>query len=107
MPLRVNLIMSQPYDDGKRRYIGMYDTKTEGPLVGSKQAIYKDSSKLFDSLRETLRERANQISVMNKRLPESLGSHPWFQGMKALDPETLQKIIREQQEGGHDVQLAS
>ena len=98
----MNLLKTEKYDDGIRRYVGMYETVTEGNLKGGPEAIYRNPDKLFESLRKIFGEDL-EVRVKSEELPPELRSINWFKGrIKVEDPE-LKGIIENQQQGGHRV----
>jgi hypothetical protein len=106
MEILLNLLMTEPYDDGQRRYVGMYNTKVEGLLKGGPEVLYQNPEKLFDELRKTFGEEV-KILVRSEDLPAELSSLAWFSGRISIDRSELSTIIENQQKGGRQVELVA
>jgi len=105
MATSLNLLRTEPYEDGQRRYVGMYETKTNGPLVGGPEAIGRTPEKVFDLLREQLGDV--KILVRSEDLPAELTSRNWYKDRVTIGRSELTAIVKSQQKGGQDVELAA
>ena len=99
-------MMTESYEDGKPRYVGMYNTVTDGLLQGGNEAIFASPEKMFDGLRKAYGEDL-RVEVTNEDLPEGFRDIEWYRGRVPVDKDELIKIIEEQTKGGHNVKLVS
>lgn len=106
MEIIMNLLRTEPYDDGNRRFIGMYQTVSEGILRGGPEAIYTTPEKMFDALRKMYGEKT-EISVKSEKLSQELEESHWFRGRTPIEEPELTEIVNEQKKGGHKVELVA
>ena len=100
----MNLLKTEPYQDGNPRYIGMYNTSTEGPLKGGPELIFREPNALFQRLRKDCGEDIT-VKVRSEELPKELNNITWFSGRSQIELSELLEIIKQQTEQGYDIGL--
>ena len=97
----MNLLKTEPWNDGEPRYVGMISLGE----MGFMEPIYRNPKDLFDNIRKDARG-SEQIVVTSRPIPKEITDRcAWYRGRNPLDSEELESIVAQQREGGYDVSI--